>query len=49
MTFLVRSLHILAKDNEKLAQLDAVVLTTAVEIHLPEVIASAEEIAEAAF
>lgn len=39
--------RIASKDNEKLAQLDAVLLTTAVELHLPEVIASAEEIAEA--
>jgi len=35
------------KDYEKLAQLDAVLLTTAVELHLPEVIASPEEHSEA--
>mmetsp|Transcript_111698 Transcript_111698/g.320924 ORF Transcript_111698/g.320924 Transcript_111698/m.320924 type:complete len:624 (-) Transcript_111698:31-1902(-) len=34
------------KDSEKLAQLDAVLLTAAIEHHLPEVIASAHEMAE---
>lgn len=34
------------KDYEKLAQLDAVLLTSAVELHLPEVIASPEEQSE---
>lgn len=35
------------KDYEKLAQLDAVLLTAAVELHLPEVIASPEDQSEA--
>lgn len=39
--------RVASKDHEKLAQLDAVLLAAAVELHLPEVIASAEEIAEA--
>jgi len=34
------------KDSEKLAQLDAVLLTASVELRLPEVIASADEVAE---
>mmetsp|Transcript_17598 Transcript_17598/g.49865 ORF Transcript_17598/g.49865 Transcript_17598/m.49865 type:complete len:581 (+) Transcript_17598:132-1874(+) len=34
------------KDMEKLAQLDAVLLTAAMELHLPEIMASAEDIAD---
>jgi hypothetical protein len=34
------------KDSEKLAQLDAVLLTVAVELHFPEILATAEELAE---
>lgn len=36
------------KDSEKLAQLDAVLLTVAVELHYPEVLATSDELAAAA-
>jgi len=37
----------LRREHEKLAQLDMVLLTAAIELHLPEVMASPEELAEA--